>query len=113
VAAHRVSDAFRKIAPEKYGDFHRTLLGGREHANEAVALAVAADLGVTETQIRAKMAEAGNEASVRETYGIAEALGVSGTPSYVVGSEAIFGAIGAEAIKTKVANVQSCGKTIC
>jgi len=113
VAAHRVSDAFRHIAPEKYGQFHRELLGGQEHASEARALEVAAALGVTEAQIRAQMDKTNNEKSVRETYALAHKLGITGTPTYIVGDEAIFGAVGAEALDEKVANVAQCGKTSC
>jgi len=113
VAAHRVSDAFRHIAPEKYGQFHRELLGGQEHASEARALEVAAALGVTEAQIRAQMDKTNNENSVRETYALAHKLGITGTPTYIVGDEAIFGAVGAEALDEKVANVAQCGKTSC
>lgn len=55
LAAHKVSAAFRTVAPEKYGDFHRALLGSEERATEETAIAVAAKLGVTEEQLREKM----------------------------------------------------------
>lgn len=113
VAAHRVSDAFRHIAPEKYGQFHRELLGGQEHASEARALEVAASLGVDEKQIREQMQKTSNEASVKETYALAHKLGITGTPTYIIGDEAIFGAVGAEALDEKVANLGQCGKTTC
>ena len=113
VAAHRVSDAFRHIAPEKYGQFHRELLGGEAHANEARALEVAASLGVSEDQIRAQMEKSSNEASVKQTYALAHKLGITGTPSYILGDEAIFGAVGADALDQKVANLNQCGKTAC
>lgn len=113
VAAHRVSDAFRHIAPAKYGQFHRELLGGEEHATEARALEVAASLGVSEEQIRAQIKKSDNSASVKETYALAHKLGITGTPTYVVGDEAIFGAVGAETLDQKVANVAQCGKTAC
>ncbi|RCW27878.1 protein-disulfide isomerase [Ciceribacter lividus] len=112
-AAHKVSDAFRKIAPEKYGEFHRALLGGEGRANEARAIEVAASLGVEEADIRKKMAESPNDESVREAYQLATSLGITGTPSYIVGNEAVFGAIGSNAIEEKVANVRSCGRTAC
>ncbi|WP_284727881.1 DsbA family protein [Sphingomonas psychrolutea] len=112
-AAHKVSDAFRKIAPEKYGDFHRALLGAQGRADEGSALEVAESLGVSEEQIRKMMAESPNDASVKETYQLATSLGITGTPSYIVGDEAVFGAIGAEAIGQKLANVRSCGQTTC
>ena len=71
VAAHRISDAFRRIAPDKYGQFHRELLGGEAHANEARALEVAASLGVSEDQIRTQMTKTNNNASVQQAYALA------------------------------------------
>lgn len=113
LAAHKVSAAFRLIAPEKYGDFHRALLGGEERATEETAIAVAANLGVTEEQLREKMEDDAQDASVRETYMLANDLGITGTPSYVIGNEAVFGAVGSGELTTKVANMRSCGKTTC
>jgi protein-disulfide isomerase len=113
VEAHRISVAFRHIAPEKYGQFHRELLGGEEHATEGRALEVAASLGVSEEQIRAQMKKTNNEASVQQTYALAHKLGITGTPTYVIGDEAIFGAVGADTLDQKVANVEQCGKTAC
>ena len=113
MAAHKVADAFRRAAPDKYGKFHRELLGGAAHANEARALEVAEALGVDEKTIRAKMAENTDDNGVKQAYKLATELGISGTPSYVLANEAIFGAVGADTINEKVANVAQCGKTSC
>ncbi|MEK1927964.1 MAG: DsbA family protein [Rhizobium giardinii] len=113
MAAHKVSAAFRDLAPEKYGDFHRALLGGEERATEETAIAVAGKLGVTEADLRKKMDENTQDEAVKEAYTLANSLGITGTPSYVIGREAVFGAVGAEELEAKVANVRACGKTIC
>jgi protein-disulfide isomerase len=113
LAAHKVADAFRRIAPNKYGKFHRELLGGQAHANEARALEVAESLGVKESAIRKKIAENTEDSGVQQTYKLASQLGISGTPSYVLADEAIFGAVGADTLNEKVANVAQCGKTAC
>lgn len=113
LAAHKVSDAFRKIAPEKYGDFHRALLGGEGRATEDSAIAVATSLGVSEADIRKTMEDSPNDEAVQEAYQLANNLGITGTPSYIVGNEAIFGAVGADSIEEKIANVRTCGKASC
>ncbi|SIP98787.1 Protein-disulfide isomerase [Rhizobium sp. RU20A] len=113
LAAHRVSAAFRTIAPEKYGDFHRTLLGGEDRATEETAIAVAETLGVKEADLRAHMDKNPKDAAVMEAYKLANDLGISGTPSYVIGNEAVFGAVGLEELQGKVANIRACGKTTC
>lgn len=112
VDAHKVSFAFKHIAPEKYGDFHRMLMTG-EHANEARAIEVAKSLGVTEEALRAKMAEVSQDDSVRQTYQLATKLGITGTPSYILGDEAVFGAVGESDLNQKIASVRQCGKTTC
>lgn len=112
-AAHKVSDAFRKIAPEKYGDFHRALMTAEGRHGEESAIEVASSLGVSEEQIRKMMTENPNDASVKEAYQLATSLGITGTPSYIVGNEAMFGAIGSEAIEQKLANVRKCGEATC
>ena len=40
-------------------------------------------------------------------------LGITGTPSYILGDEAVFGAVGEEALAKKIGNVEQCGKTAC
>lgn len=112
VDAHKVSFAFKQIAPEKYGEFHRALLTG-EHADEARAIEVAKSLGVSEEAIRAKMAEAPYDDTVRDAYQIASKLGITGTPSYILGDEAVFGAVGESELSQKIASVRQCGKTTC
>jgi protein-disulfide isomerase len=113
VAAHKVSDAFRKLAPEKYGAFHVALLGGDGRADEASALEVANSLGVSEDQIRAEMKKSPSDDSVQQTYQLAQTLGISGTPSYVIGNELVQGAVGFDDLEAKVKNMRSCGKTSC
>ena len=84
-----------------------------EHADEARAIEVAKSLGLTEEHIRAKMAEAPNDESVRDAYQLATKLGITGTPSYIIGNEAVFGAVGEAELAQKISNVEQCGKTVC
>ncbi len=113
LAAHKVSAAFRDLAPEKYADFHRTLLGGEGRATEDSAIAVAETLGVKEADVRKQMEVQPHDDAVREAYMLANSLGITGTPSYVIGKEMVFGAVGADEIAEKIGNVRSCGKTTC
>jgi protein-disulfide isomerase len=113
LAAHKVSDAVRKLAPEKYGDFFRAMMTSGERADEASAITIATGLGMTEEAIRAKMSESPNDPSVQETYALATSLGITGTPSYVIANEMVPGAVGSAAIEDKVGNVRSCGKATC
>ena len=42
-------------------------------------------------------------ASIAENMKLAEALGLNGTPSYVIGDDVVIGAVGLDALKDKVA----------
>jgi len=113
VAAHKVADAFRRLAPAKYADFHVALLSSEGRASEDSAIAVAGSLGVSEDKIRAEMAKSPNDGIVQATYQLASSLGISGTPSYVIGNELVPGAVGLDDLEAKVKNMRSCGKTAC
>ena len=113
IAAHRVSVAVRLIAPEKYEEFHFELLGARDRATEGSAISVAKKLGIDETELRAAMDNESITESFRESYMIADGLGISGTPSYIVGDEAVFGAVGTPTLMGKVANLRNCESATC
>lgn len=113
MAAHRVANAVRLVAPDKYPQFHEKLLGGQTRATEATAIAVAKDLGIDEKAIRASMKQAPNDDQIRQTYELANNLGVTGTPFYVVGNEAVFGAVGSDELMGKISNLRNCGKATC
>ena len=52
------------------------------------------------------------KAQIEESFKLAEALGLNGTPSYVVGSDVVVGAVGLNALKEKVSSAR-CGKAAC
>jgi protein-disulfide isomerase len=86
----------------KYLEFHQKLLGGRGQADRARALAVAKEVGVDMARLDRDMAGPEVKATIDENLKLAEALGLSGTPSYVVGSEIVVGAVGLDALKEKL-----------
>lgn len=99
--AHVVSMAVNNLAPETYGDFHRSvLMGGR--ATEETAIRAALALGIDETALRAELKNPAIQAAFEETYDLANSLAVTGTPSYVVGDEVVFGALGRAVLAEKV-----------
>ncbi|HEU5020061.1 MAG TPA: DsbA family protein [Pseudolabrys sp.] len=112
VQAARVAVAVRMQDPSKYLEFHKKLLGSRNHADEARALAVAKEIGMDMTRIKKDMKGAEVQKTLTQDYGLAEALGLTGTPSYVVGNKVIVGAVGLPALKADI-NTARCGKATC
>jgi protein-disulfide isomerase len=100
--AHVVSMAFRTLMPEKFREFHDQLLGGAGRADEATAIAIALSLGVDETKLREEMKNPAIMESFAKTYDLANRLSISGTPSYVIGNEVVFGALGSEVLSEKI-----------
>ena len=100
--AHVVSMAFRTLAPEKYIDFHRALLMGGGRANEDAAIRAAVAQGVDEAALREEMKNPAITDAFGETYELANRLSISGTPSYVVGNEVVFGALGQAVLEEKM-----------
>src|SRR5690606_28270420 len=100
--AHIVSMAFRVLASARYAEFHQTLLMGTR-ATEATAIAAATALGVDESALRQEMQNPAIAQAFNETYELASQLAITGTPSYVIGEEVVFGALGEAVLKEKVA----------
>jgi protein-disulfide isomerase len=50
--------------------------------------------------------------SLKESKDLAEAVGLNGTPGYVVGSDVVIGAVGQAALKEKI-NAARCGRPTC
>lgn len=106
--AHVVSMAFRKLMPEKYGEFHDKLLGGESRAGEDNAIKIAVELGANEAKLREAMKDPTIIDAFNRTYELANRLQISGTPSYVVGNEVVFGALGQDVLAEKIAAAKAC-----
>jgi len=98
-----VSMAFHKMMPEKYREFHTALLGGEGRATEAKAIKIAMSLGADETTLRERMKDPDIPDAINKTYDLANRLTITGTPSYVVGNEVVFGALGEQVLAEKIA----------
>jgi protein-disulfide isomerase len=114
VEAARVAVAVRMQdkSSKKYLEFHQKLLGGRGQADKAHALAVAKDIGLDMGRLDKDLESAEVKATLEESFKLAEALGLNGTPSYVIGDDVVIGAVGLDALKEKVNNSR-CGKPTC
>ena len=114
VQAAQVAAAVRMQDPsgKKYLEFHQKLLGGRGQADQARALAAAKDAGLDMARIEKDMASDEVKTTIEENFKLADALGLNGTPSYVVGNDVVVGAVGLNSLKEKV-NAARCGKPTC
>jgi protein-disulfide isomerase len=105
-AAH-VAVAARMQDPtgSKYIEFHQKLLGGRGQADLARALDVAKEVGFDMTRLQKDMASPEVKTTIDEDMKLADAIGVDGTPSYVIGDQLVVGAVGFDELKQKLADL--------
>ncbi|MCE2934328.1 MAG: DsbA family protein [Hyphomicrobiales bacterium] len=112
--AAAIAYALKKQAtPETYWKFHLALMGQQGRIGRAEALGVAKDVGADMKRLEADLAKPGFEDAVEETKMIAGALGINGTPSYVVAEDIVVGARGYEALATRIANYRKCRRADC
>ena len=97
---------------KKYMDFHQKLLNGRGQVDKARALAAAKEAGLDVARIERDLASDEVKQTLAESFSLAEKLGLNGTPSYVIGTNVVVGAVGLDKLKESV-NTARCGKTIC
>jgi len=96
-----------------YWAFHEALFTSRGQVDKKVALAAAADVGLSPVSLELQMGEEGVSKAIQTSYEIAKALDITGTPTYIIGNEVIPGAIGLDELKGRIANVRACGETSC
>jgi protein-disulfide isomerase len=114
VEAAQVGVAVRMQDPsgKKYLDFHQKLLNGRGAADKARAMAAAKEAGLDMARIEKDLASPEVRATLEENFKLAEAMGMNGTPSYVIGKQVVIGAVGVETLKEKI-GIARCGKATC
>lgn len=113
VEAARVASAVNLVAPDKYQAFHFELLSAKGQADEDRALAAAAKTGVDVNAVKKALDDPSVASSIQEAYSLAQNLDINGTPAFVLANEVMPGAIGLEALQSKITAVRSCGKTSC
>ena len=113
VEASRVSTAVYRNYPDKYLEFHNRLLGLQGEKNGERALEIVESLEMDRGIIEQMAGEESVVDTFRENNRLATSLGINGTPSYVIGDEVIFGALGHQVLKSKIDNVRKCGSTVC
>jgi protein-disulfide isomerase len=101
-----------KTGGKKYLEFHQKLFASRGAIDKARAMAVLREVGLDAA--RAEKDINGDEVrqSLEEAFKLAEALGINGTPTYVLNGQVVVGAVGVEKLREAI-NTARCGKAAC
>ena len=102
--AARIAVAVRMQDPDgqKYLAFHQKLLGGRGHADASLATSAAQDSGVDMERLARDVTSEEVRNTLDENMKLARALGITGTPSYVIGDAVVPGAVGLVALEEAI-----------
>lgn len=111
--AARVAVAVSQSQDVDYWDFHETLFTSRGQVNGQTALDAAQDLGLNPVNLQLAASDAEITDILQRSYIMAQGLNISGTPTFIIGDEILPGAVGYDALKTRIANMRECGSTLC
>ena len=102
-----------KTGGKKYLEFHQKLFASRGQIDKARALAVVREIGLRRGPRRTRHGRATKcGATLEEGFKLAEALGINGTPTYVLAGQVVVGAVGLEKLREAI-NTVRCGKATC
>lgn len=112
-AAHVATAARLQLSPAKFWEFHKKLLSTRGHIGKSQAVAAAKEVGADMERLEKDANSAETQAALKEVATLAEQLKFDGTPSWVIGKEAIVGGLPYAQLKAKIDNIRKCGKAAC
>lgn len=114
VDAARIALLVSEDPKVNYWDFHQKLFSlraGQVGAEQALAAAEA--VGGNRGELMIDMNAPRTSTIIQKTYDLAKALGIGGTPTYILGDEIVPGAMSVDQLKVKIANLRACGSTAC
>lgn len=103
VIASRAALAVWRLTPERYFDYHSALMTSRGAFDEKRVLDIATDVGLDAKAIAAEMKNPEIKATIAKNEDLARALGIRGTPAFVIGGQLIPGAVDAATLAHLVA----------
>ena len=105
--------AKQQLNSEKLWAFHQKMLTIRGQVGKQQALDAAKEVGADMAKLAKDMESSAVRTAIEENVQIADALGLTGTPSYLVGDDIVVGAVGFDNLKSRVDSIRKCGKSAC
>ena len=91
----------------KYPEFHSALMAMKGRAEKASVLRVARQVGLDVDRLERDMADPAITAQIEQSLLLADQIGLAGTPSFVAGDRAVFGALPPEDLAELVAEARA------
>lgn len=99
--------ALAAVRQEKYEEFHFALMEGGGSFTEDEIMAVAASVGLDEERLRADMQDPAIDTALRRNHGVAEKIGVTGTPAFIIGDTLLPGAVSIDQLRALIAETRA------
>lgn len=106
IAARAAIATLRVAGPEAYARLHDTLMTHRGAMTEDAVLALVERQGLDADAIRAGMATPEVDRAIAENHALAQRLGISGTPSFVLGDRMLRGYMPLAEMQAEVAQLR-------
>ncbi len=87
----------------KYAAFHEAMMTHKGSISEGSTLEIAAKVGLDVDQLKTDMADPAIEAEIRSNFELADALRISGTPSFITAKQITRGLVELEAMTQLIA----------
>ena len=114
VEASRVALAAKQqLKGDKLFDYHVKLMETRGRVNGERAIAVAREMGADIGRLQKDMESDEVKRAIQENVSLADRLGLTGTPAFVIGEEVVSGAVGVEPLRKAIASLRECGRAAC
>ena len=94
-------------AQGKYAEFHAALMTTTESISEESVMAIAEGIGLDRERLEADMQSEHIERELQENLALAQALGITGTPAFIIGDQIIPGAVSASRLAAVVKRVRA------
>lgn len=101
--------AIASIKQGKYMEFHSALMKLRGSAGKNNVMEVAEEVGIDVKKLAEEMKATYITDAIRKATQTATAIGVNGTPAFVLGNRVIGGAVGIEELRRQIAEIRKSG----
>ena len=90
----------------KYVPFHNALMQATDQVTEATVMETAREVGLDTEQLRADMQDPAIQEAIGRNLQLASALGITGTPSFIIGEEVVPGAVDLRTLQSLIARAR-------
>ncbi|MGZ9108428.1 MAG: DsbA family protein [Micavibrio sp.] len=91
----------------KYWEFHQALMNSSGQINEAKLESVAKDVGLDVEKLKKDADSAEIRTAIEKNLELARSIGISGTPGFVIGDQALRGHYGLEALRKSISELRA------